>query len=584
MNFANHNFLRWIESLNSGTSDGAIQFHPLPGGEGRGEGERKHTSLRTFQFFPSLDVRRSHPKMKRTAIINIVGLTDALIGEHTPRIRDFAARGDQASIEPAFPAVTCTAQSTYLTGTTPHAHGIVGNGWYNRELAEVQFWKQSNHLVHGKKLWEELRERDPKFTCAKLFWWYNMYSSADYTITPRPMYPADGRKVFDIYTHPGNIRVDIQRALGPFPFPCFWGPAAGVDTPQGSADAVSRWIAESAKWIEREHHPTLSLIYLPHLDYNLQRHGPYVAADVRRRTSESSQTPPSAGLSNPASDISENATKFPPLPKGEGRGEGEGSANLPSALNPAIHRDLREIDSIVGGLIDFFQKQMVQVILLSEYGITNASNPIYLNQLFREANWLTVRDEIGLEILDAGASKVFAVVDHQIAHIYLNDRSLESKVRSLLEKTAGVSAILDRKTMAEWGIDHSHAGDLIAIANEDSWFAYYYWIYDKFAPDFARTVDIHRKPGYDPVELFLNPKLWDPKLKIAWRLLQKKLGFRMLMDVLPLDATLVKGSHGARPKNTRDWPVLITEKNTLPPNTQLHATDIYHILKRSILD
>jgi len=144
--------------------------------------------------------------MRRTAVINVVGLTDALIGEHTPRIRDFVARGDKASIEPAFPAVTCTAQSTYLTGTTPHAHGIAGNGWYDRELAEVQFWKQSNHLVHGKKLWEELRERDPKFTCAKLFWWYNMYSSADFSITPRPMYPADGRKIFDIYTQPGNIR------------------------------------------------------------------------------------------------------------------------------------------------------------------------------------------------------------------------------------------------------------------------------------------------------------------------------------------------------------------------------------------
>src|SRR3954453_6960053 len=159
--------------------------------------------------------------MRRTAVINIVGLTDALIGEHTPRIRDFATRGDKASIEPAFPAVTCTAQSTYLTGTTPHAHGIVGNGWYNRELAEVQFWKQSNHLVHGKKLWEELRERDPKFTRAKLFFWYNMCSTADFSLPPRQMYPADGRKVFDIYTWPYCIRTEIKNDLGEFPFPAF---------------------------------------------------------------------------------------------------------------------------------------------------------------------------------------------------------------------------------------------------------------------------------------------------------------------------------------------------------------------------
>ena len=119
--------------------------------------------------------------------------------------------------------------------------------------------------------------------------------------------------------------------------------------------------------------------------------------------------------------------------------------------------------------------------------------------------------------------------------------------------------------MAELGIDHPRAGELIAVANEDSWFTYYYWIYDKYAPDFARTVDIHRKPGYDPAELFLDPKLWEPKLKIAWRLLQKKLGFRMLMDLIPLDATLVKGSHGARPKNISDWPILIGEKTHCHP-------------------
>lgn len=487
--------------------------------------------------------------MTRTVVINVVGLTDALIGEHTPHIREFAARGDKASIEPAFPAVTCTAQSTYLTGTTPHAHGVVANGWYNRELAEVQFWKQSNHVVHGRKLWEELRERDPKFTCAKLFWWYNMYSSADYSITPRPMYPADGRKVFDIYTNPGKIRFDIQRDLGPFPFPCFWGPAAGVDNPAGSADAVSRWIAESAKWIEQHHNPTLSLIYLPHLDYNLQRYGPY-----------------------------QSAVGVPPTDSSGSR------QDAGSTLNPAIHRDLHEIDSIVGGLIKYFRERSVQVILLSEYGITNADKPIYINRLFRQSGWLTVKDELGLEILDAGASKAFAVADHQVAHIYLNDPAIEDKVRSLLEKTKGVSTVLDKKAMAEWGIDHPRAGDLVAISSEDAWFTYYYWMNDRVAPDFARCVDIHRKPGYDPVELFLDPKIANPKLKIAWRLLQKKLGFRMLMDMIPLDATLVKGSHGARPKSVADWPVLITEKNTLPPSSQLHATDVYHILKRCVLD
>ena len=134
--------------------------------------------------------------MQRTAIINVVGLSESLLGPDMPRISAFRQKGSSASIVPAFPALTCTAQSTYLTGTSASAHGIVGNGWYERELAEVQFWKQSNHLVQGRKLWQELRQREEKFTCAKLFWWYNMYSGVDYSITPRPIYPADGRKVF----------------------------------------------------------------------------------------------------------------------------------------------------------------------------------------------------------------------------------------------------------------------------------------------------------------------------------------------------------------------------------------------------
>src|SRR4051812_10984612 len=222
--------------------------------------------------------------MKRTAVLNVVGLTESLLGAATPRINQFLSRGAKATIVPAFPAVTCTAQSTYLTGTPPTQHGIVANGWYNRELAEVHFWKQSNHLVHGRKIWEELRELEPGFTCAKLFWWYNMYSTADYSITPRPMYPADGRKFFDIYSWPYSIREEIKKDLGEFPFATFWGPAAGVQTPQGARDATSRWIAESARWIEKKYAPTLSLVYLPHLDYNLQRLGPKdpaIAQDVR---------------------------------------------------------------------------------------------------------------------------------------------------------------------------------------------------------------------------------------------------------------------------------------------------------------
>jgi predicted AlkP superfamily pyrophosphatase or phosphodiesterase len=476
--------------------------------------------------------------VKRLAVINVVGLTEALIGEHTPRIAAFAQHGALAQIVPAFPAVTCAAQSNYLTGVAPARHGIVGNGWYNRELSEVHFWKQSNRVVTAPKIWDALREksaidnRQSAISVANCFWWFNMYSSVDYAITPRPMYPADGRKFFDIYSWPYAIRPAIKKDLGEFPFFGFWGPAAGIDSPQGKADCVSRWIANAAQWLENKHSPTLNLIYLPHLDYNLQRHGPY--------------------------DASGN-------------------------LNPKIHRDLHEIDVIVGVLIDFFAQRGVQVVLLSEYGITNVDTPIHLNRIFRERGWLTVKEELGLEILDAGASQVFAVADHQVAHIYLNDKSLENAVRGVLEKTSGVEKILGQVEKIAGGIEHDRAGDLIVIARENAWFTYYYWLDDAHAPDFARTVDIHRKPGYDPVELFLDPKIPLPKLKIAWRLLQKKLGFRMLMDVIPLDATLVKGSHGRRPADRKDWPVFIAESSADISGKEIESTEVFNILQRQIL-
>ena len=243
---------------------------------------------------------------------------------------------------------------------------------------------------------------------------------------------------------------------------------------------------------------------------------------------------------------------------------------------------MREIDAIVGDLIDFFSRRGVPVVLLSEYGLTNVDTPIHLNRIFREHGWLTVKDELGLEILDAGASRVFAVADHQVAHIYLNDRALEKSVRDVLEKTPGVGEILGLAEKTAAGIDHLRAGDLMAVARENAWFTYYYWLDEARAPDFARTVDIHRKPGYDPVELFLDPKIPLPKLKIAWRLLQKKLGFRMLMDLVPLDATLVKGSHGRRPAEKKDWPVFITGQPEFLDAKQIDSTDVFHALLRQV--
>jgi predicted AlkP superfamily pyrophosphatase or phosphodiesterase len=325
------------------------------------------------------------------------------------------------------------------------------------------------------------------------------------------MYPADGRKFFDVYAWPYGVRTDIKKDLGEFPFPGFWGPVAGKDSPQGRADAASRWIAASARWIEERHSPDLSLVYLPHLDYNLQRLGPMAVSG--------------------------------------------------SGLNPAIGRDLREIDAIFGELRAFYAARGVRVAVVSEYGITPVTRAVHLNRVFRERGWLVVKEELGLELLDAGASRAFAVADHQVAHLYVRDPDLIREVRKVVEAQPGVAEVLDADGKRARGIDHARSGDLIAVAAEDAWFTYYYWLDDARAPDFARTVDIHRKPGYDPVELFADPALSPLALKarIGWRLLQKKLGFRMLMDVIPLDAGLVKGSHGCRPRDRADWPMLMLE-------------------------
>lgn len=464
--------------------------------------------------------------MKRTVVLNVVGLTEALIGPYTPHIAAFKQRGSFTHIDPAFPALTCSAQSNYITGKPATGHGIVANGWYNRELAEVQFWKQSNHIVQGPKLWDDLKALDPQFTCAKMFWWYNMYASVDYSMTPRPMYPADGRKFFDVYAWPYSLRTDIKKELGEFPFPTFWGPAAGVKSPQGEPDDASRWIAGSAKWVEQHHQPTLNLVYLPHLDYNLQRLGPQ---------------------------------------------------------HPDIPEDLRRIDAIVGDLIQFFEQRGVQVVILSEYGITPVDTPIHLNRVFRQQGWLTIKEELGLELLDAGNSRVFAVADHQVAHIYVNDKSLLPQVRALVAKQTGVAEVMGETEKAARGIQHSRAGDLIAVSTENAWFTYYYWLDDAVAPDFARCVDIHRKPGYDPVELFLDPKIPAVKLKIIGKLIRKKLGFRMLMDVIPLDATLVKGSHGCRPQSRKEWPVLLTGKPGELSAGGLDSTQVYQVLRTQVV-
>lgn len=448
--------------------------------------------------------------MQRTAVINVVGLTRNLLGPHTPNLS--ALNSEVATIDAVTPALTCSAQTTYLTGKLPTEHGIVGNGWYFRELDQVLLWRQSNQLVQSPRIWHLARERDPSFTCANTFWWYAMATDADITLTPRPLYCADGLKLPDFYAQPAALREPLRERLGQFPLYDFWGPRTSIKS--------SRWIADAALAIEEEFAPTLNLIYLPHLDYCLQRAGPQA-------------------------DLS---------------------------------ADLREIDAVCGHLIDSFRQKGVRVVALSEYGIVPVNRPVHVNRALREAGLLAIKRDLGRDYLDTGASRAFAVADHQVAHVYVRDRRDLATVRRLCEELPGVDEVLDETGKRHHGLAHERSGELVLLAKSDSWFTYYFWTDDAAAPDYARTVDIHNKPGYDPVELFVDPGIRFPTLKVGTILARKALGMRYTMDVIPLDASLVRGSHGIRTASDGDAPVLISSEPGRIGNGKLAATDVCSIL------
>jgi predicted AlkP superfamily pyrophosphatase or phosphodiesterase len=448
--------------------------------------------------------------MNRTVVLNVVGLTRSLLGDNTPNLNALSAAS--ADIRTITPAVTCPVQSTYLTGKLPRDHGIVGNGWYFRELNEVWLWRQSNRLVQGEKIWHAGRRRNPSFTCANSFWWYNMATDADWSLTPRPVYTADGRKLPDCYSDPPELRERFSRELGPFPLFQFWGPATSI--------ASSEWIGKAALAVEEAYRPSLHLVYLPHLDYVLQREGP----------------------------------------------QGD------------IGNDLRKIDSLCGTLIDTFRSRGVRVVVLSEYGITGVTRPIHPNRILRETGYLAVKVDLGREYLDAGRCRAFAVSDHQLAHVYVRSPQDVAAVKHLLEAVPGVERVMDAEGKRAFGLDHERSGELVLVAEKNAWFTYYYWKDDARAPDFAQTVNIHAKPGYDPCELILDPKIHLAKLKIAWTLLKKALGFRYLLEVTPLDADLVRGSHGRITDRPEEGPVLLTTEPKLLPGPEVPATGVFQLL------
>jgi predicted AlkP superfamily pyrophosphatase or phosphodiesterase len=427
--------------------------------------------------------------------VDVVGLTPRLLA-HAPRLLALAAKGCSKPIEGVVPAVTCAAQATALTGLPPEGHGVVGNGWFHRNSGEVRFWLQSNALIHGETVYaaarRAARERGVPFTAAKMFWWFNQGAPVDLSVTPKPWYGSDGSKVFGIQSHPADLAPALERALGAFPFPSFWGPRAGLPS--------TDWIAAASAHVIRERKPTFTLVYLPHLDYDLQRFGPNAPGTAER---------------------------------------------------------VAEADRAAGAVIDAAHATGAEVVAFSEYGIAPVSRAVLPNRALREAGLLAVRDGPFGETLDVFESRAFAVCDHQVAHVYARDEADRAAARRVLESVDGVGAVAE--PAGPPGAYRHRAGDLVLHAAPDAWFAYPYWLDDRRAPDFARTVDIHRKPGYDPCELFVDPAIAFPRLRVARRLAQKALGFRYRMDVVPLDPSLVRGSHGVPPADPSDGPVLVAE-------------------------
>jgi predicted AlkP superfamily pyrophosphatase or phosphodiesterase len=427
-------------------------------------------------------------------VLDVVGLRPKDLA-HAPHLRRLGEDGFAAPLRTVFPAVTCTVQATWLTGELPRRHGVVANGWYFRDLAQVWLWRQANQLVQGRKFYELARERDPAFTCAKMFWWFNMYAPVAYSVTPRPEYHADGLKRPGLYSEPAELQAELQRALGPFPLFDFWGPRAGI--------AATRWIADATLEVIERHDPTLCLAYLPHLDYDHQRFGPDDPRSVAQVTA---------------------------------------------------------VDAECGRLIEAARARGAEVIALSEYGIERVDRPVMINRLLHERGFLRVQETGHGQLLDAGASRAFAVADHQCAHVYVRDPVDLEPVRRLLAPVEGIARVLDRTQQQDLGIDHERSGELCCVAAPGAWFAYHYWLDEARRPDFATTVDIHRKPGYDPTELFVDPRLRFPRLRVAKNLAKKLLGFRYLMDVIGTDPSLVGGSHGRLFEDPDAGPVFLCSR------------------------
>jgi hypothetical protein len=417
-----------------------------------------------------------------------------------PHLRQLVAGGDQAPLVPSFPGVTWPVQANMLTGCLPAQHGVVANGFYWRDQHRVEMWTATNDKIQRPQIWDTLHQSGPQLTSAVWFPMLSKACGADFICMPAPVHNPDGSESLWCYTRPTELYGQLRDELGHFPLQHFWGPLANIRS--------TAWIAESAALAIGQFRPRFSYLYLPHLDYAAQKTGP------------------------------------------------DSQAALLAC---------QELDEVIGQLVasitQTFNQEQLLWLIASEYTIVPVRHVLYPNRLLRAAGLLQVRPETSgstAEQLDLESSRAWALVDHQFAHVYVREPQDVGAVVDCFRGQEGVRQVLAGDERQKYAMDHPRSGEVLVISQADSWQAYYWWLEDASAPDYARRVDIHRKPGYDPVELH-----WDPATRST-----------------PLDASLVRGSHGAPAETDAQRGVLLSSQKGVFVETATADTDVHDIVLR----
>lgn len=431
----------------------------------------------------------------RVVLLSVPGLR-AADADSMPRLQALTAEGDRAELAASFPAVTCPVQANMTTGAPPSAHGVVANGRYDRPSATLQMWTETNQCIGSPQLWDLMHQHDRSLTTAVWFPLHSKECGADYVCTPAPIHNPDGSESLWCYTKPSELYGELCDRFGHFPLQHFWGPLAGIQS--------TGWIVDSAVAAAAQFRPDLFYVYLPHLDYAAQKHGP--DSDQARQA-------------------------------------------------------LLELDEQIGRLIDGLHGAYGDAplwLVASEYAILPVDDVCYPNRALHEAGLLQTRDSDFGQLIDFRNSDAWALADHQLSHVFTSNDQARRRAHDVLARLPGMAEVIDPRDCPRFDLVHPHSGDLIAISQPSSWQAYYWWLDDDLAPSFARTVDIHRKPGYDPVELFFDPAARE----------------------IPLDATLVRGSHGAPPIESVHRGVLCCSQRGVFVERPMADTDVADIVLR----